>query len=324
MGKPLHGTVMDHASTQRLAFPEAFRTLVGKNEAHDRLDRLETVLPRYGQAQRRAVLPRQRLPVNTGDEEGKLVRGLGDRQSLNIRPGIPTRPLPRRNRRIVKSFHLQVFGAGQGFGEVDQGLHGKTAPRHRHGPRLDAAVPVKPFLQGHPFQQIVDIDGERLFDHALDSHLPGSNRQPLGGVRDALVRAEFVKVVVAGGELFGGQRPIHPIAFVARDRIKERGGIPGPGSGHGYAHSARLGRAKHDRRRKDEGPCADGLQDASAVDENVLRRCRGLRQFPAVFFLDVHGWSPRTEKARTRATPGPPSKDHAGHCSIPATTGSQR
>src|SRR5262249_16926363 len=38
-------------------FPHALRALVGETETHDRLDRLEAVLPRQGEPQRRAVLP---------------------------------------------------------------------------------------------------------------------------------------------------------------------------------------------------------------------------------------------------------------------------
>src|SRR5262245_13452584 len=56
------------AALQR--FPVALGALVGEVEAHDRLDRLEPVLPRNRQPQRRALLLRHRLAVRTGDEEG--------------------------------------------------------------------------------------------------------------------------------------------------------------------------------------------------------------------------------------------------------------
>src|SRR5262245_11873150 len=50
---------------QRL--PVALRPLVGEGEAHDRLDRLEAILPRHRQPDRRAHLLGHRLAVRTGD-----------------------------------------------------------------------------------------------------------------------------------------------------------------------------------------------------------------------------------------------------------------
>src|SRR5208282_5921366 len=49
--------------------PERFRALVGEAELDDRLDRLEAVFPRQRQAQRRAVLLRDRMAVLAGDQE---------------------------------------------------------------------------------------------------------------------------------------------------------------------------------------------------------------------------------------------------------------
>src|SRR6476661_5991655 len=49
--------------------PHALRTLVGETETHDRLDRLEAVLPRQGEPQRCTVLPRERMSIGAGDEE---------------------------------------------------------------------------------------------------------------------------------------------------------------------------------------------------------------------------------------------------------------
>src|SRR3546814_349202 len=69
--------------------PEGLGPLVGEGEADDRLDRLETILPGHGEAQRRAVLLRNRFPVKTRGDEGKLVPRLLDRESFDIRPRIP-------------------------------------------------------------------------------------------------------------------------------------------------------------------------------------------------------------------------------------------
>src|SRR6185295_10120384 len=58
-------------SLQRL--PEALRARVRKSKTHDRLDGLESVLPRHGQAQRRAMLTRKRMPVGARREKGEFV-----------------------------------------------------------------------------------------------------------------------------------------------------------------------------------------------------------------------------------------------------------
>src|SRR5215467_724085 len=65
-------------------FPHSLRTLVGETETHDRLDRLETVLPRQGEPQRRAVLPRERVPIGAGDEKSEFVGRFCHRHAFDI------------------------------------------------------------------------------------------------------------------------------------------------------------------------------------------------------------------------------------------------
>ena len=78
---------------QRL--PVALRPLVGEGEAHDRLDRLEAVLPRRREPHRRAHLLRHRLAVGAGDHEGELVGRLRHGQPFDIGPRIPALALRR-------------------------------------------------------------------------------------------------------------------------------------------------------------------------------------------------------------------------------------
>jgi hypothetical protein len=56
-------------------------------------------------------------------------------------------------------------------------------------------VAIHPLLQLHLAQQIVDGDGERLFDLAVDGDLPGPHLQGLGGRGDALGGAELIEIV---------------------------------------------------------------------------------------------------------------------------------
>ena len=57
-------------------------------------------------------------------------------------------------------------------------------------------MPVYPLLQWHLADQLVEIDGGFLFDHAVERDLPGSDFQRLRGFRFLFVRAEFVKIVI--------------------------------------------------------------------------------------------------------------------------------
>ena len=101
---------------QRL--PERNRTLVGEGEFHDRLRRLEAVLPRQLHAQGRAVLAGQRLAVGARHHEGQFVRRLLDGDALYVGPGIPERLLTRGDFRIVEALGAHVFRGAQGLGEL--------------------------------------------------------------------------------------------------------------------------------------------------------------------------------------------------------------
>src|SRR3546814_5737694 len=64
--------VAEEAVFRRLqVVPGGFGHLLDELDFHDRLDALEAVLPRHHQAQRRAVLLRQRLAVQAGGQQGQ-------------------------------------------------------------------------------------------------------------------------------------------------------------------------------------------------------------------------------------------------------------
>src|SRR5919202_129960 len=90
--------------------PEALRALLDEAEADDRLDRLEAVFPGHGETNRRAHRLGQGLAVGARDHEGEVVRGLGERQALDIGPGIPALPLAGRDLRVQERLHPYVSG----------------------------------------------------------------------------------------------------------------------------------------------------------------------------------------------------------------------
>src|SRR5580704_1800006 len=69
--------------------PERHRPFVGERETHNRFDGFEPVFPRQRQAQWRPVLLGNGLAVHPGDQKGEFVTRLGDREPLDIGPGIP-------------------------------------------------------------------------------------------------------------------------------------------------------------------------------------------------------------------------------------------
>ncbi len=267
---------------QRL--PEALRPLVGEADADDRLDRLEAVFPRRRQAQGRAVLRRQRLAVDAGHQEGEIVGRLGDGQALDVGPGIPAGALARGDIGILEGLHLDELGVARGPGEIDQGLQGEAAPRHRHRPGLDAAMAIEPLLQRHLGEQVIDADGDRLLDLALDRHRPGPQRQRLRVVLDLLAGAEFVVVVVAGGELLVGDRPVELVGLVPLHRIELGGGI-GRRLGPGPSGAERAG-------RQQDRAGGDSLHQPPAIGEHRLGRRGRFRQLPLALDPDLHGSRP--------------------------------
>src|SRR5215213_2996800 len=81
---------------QRL--PEALRPPIAEAEMVYRLDRLETVLPRHCEPQRRAVLLWHRLAIGASRQKSEFVGRLRDRQPFGVRPRIPGLALARGHR----------------------------------------------------------------------------------------------------------------------------------------------------------------------------------------------------------------------------------
>src|SRR5215472_3108635 len=130
---------------QRL--PQALRTLIGKGEAHDRLDRFKSIFPRQREAQRRAVLPCQWMSVGTGDEESKFVGRFRHGDALDIGPRVPGLTLARRDLGVPERFHPHIFRRAERACEVDQLGEREAGPGDRHPPCFNAAVTIRALLK---------------------------------------------------------------------------------------------------------------------------------------------------------------------------------
>ena len=73
--------------------PETHRLLIGKGDAADRFNRFEPVFPRQDQTDRRAILIRHWLAINSCRQERQIIAGFVNRHPFNIRPWVPTLPL---------------------------------------------------------------------------------------------------------------------------------------------------------------------------------------------------------------------------------------
>ena len=105
----------------------------------------------------------------------------------------------------MQGFEGQIAGAAEDLDLIEQAGEGKANPRDHHRPGLDAAQAVDALLQ-RPAEQAVDIEGDRLFNQAVDGQGPGAGAQPLGiSGRVILGGTELIEVVVAGHLVFGRQ-----------------------------------------------------------------------------------------------------------------------
>ncbi len=142
---------------------------------------------------------------------------------------------------------------------------------------------IDPFLDAQLSDQCVDVPGLFLLHHAVDGHGPRAGLQVLSVAVDAFVGSEFVEVVVGEIHVLFGDVAIHAIAQVRRRRIHV---------GRGDQFILRLRLTGEAKRGDADGPKAHALQQAAAVQKDVLRRGRTLGQFPPSGLANKHSESP--------------------------------
>ena len=165
---------------------------------------LEAVLPRGDDADGGSVLVGEDLAVAAEGEEAEGVHGLVEAEAFGVGPVVAAGELGHLLV-VVEGEELDEFGAGEGLAEVDELGEGVAVPGDDHGPCFDAAVAVDAALDGAVAEEVVDVDGEGLFDHAVDLDGPGTGVEGVGvfgGV--GFFGAELVEVVVGGGFAEGG------------------------------------------------------------------------------------------------------------------------
>ena len=251
--------------------PEGLRPLVGQGDLHQRLAGLEAVFPGLVEADRAAILRRQRLAIGADHHEGQLVAGLLDGAGLDIGPGVPALLQAGHHGRDRRGLEADEPGAGLDADRLQQRPELEAGPGHHHRPGLDAAQPIGPLLERHQPQQLVDVEAARVVHHAVDLQHPGPLRQLLRRAVDALVGAELVEVVVGRGVALGGQVAAGRVFRVAR-----------LGEGRGAA------RLLGERRTREHGGGRAGGERAPVHDQR-FGRGGACGQFPAAADADQHG-----------------------------------
>ena len=179
--------------------PGGLGLLVGEVETDDGLCGFEAVLPGDDDADGSAVLVGKNLAVAAEGEESEGVHGLVHAEAFAIGP-VVAGGLVGHDAFVVVGEELDVFGAGEGLAEVDELGEGVAVPGDDHGPGFDAAEAVDARFERAVVDEVVDVDGLGLFDHAGDLDGPGASGQAVGFVRGVgLVGAEFVKIVIGAG-----------------------------------------------------------------------------------------------------------------------------
>jgi hypothetical protein len=148
-------------------------------------------------------------------------------------------------------------------------------------------VPVDPLLKLDLLQQVVDVDGARLGDHAADADAPRALLELLRHPPEVLAVVELVIVVVGGGGFFVGDGPARLVFVVARPHGTQRsggrwGGRRCDGGRRGVRRQGSACRGRSGRQ------CQRAGQQAATAQRQSLRRGQPFRDFPAPAPYDVH------------------------------------
>src|SRR5438309_6114858 len=242
--------------------PRGRRLGLDEADAHDRLDALEPVLPRDDEAERRAVLVRQRLPVESDGEDRERVHRLVDAKAFDVGPAEDATLLPGHLLRVEERREGDVPGTRRRLDPAEEIAEREAEPRNDHRPGLDAAHAVDALLEREPAEQLVHVDDLRFLYLTVDAHRPGAGPQRAGQLRRvALVGAELVEVVVGGdvavrrARLVGAVRPVPRDGKLGRVTLRARRLLAGAPA----AHEPEKASADAGARRREERGVADEL-----------------------------------------------------------------
>ena len=184
--------------------PERAGLLTRERDPDDRLAAFEAVLPRQDKSHRGTVLFGERFAVDAGREERQFVGGLGEGQSLRVRPGEGTVGHAGGFGRSLERVELHELGLGGWLDHFDQLREREAGPRDAHRPRLDAAVAVGSFFEIELGVQVVETEGRWFGTESIDCDLPRRRLEVVDIEVRLLARRELVEVRVDRGGLLVG------------------------------------------------------------------------------------------------------------------------
>src|SRR5690606_34407688 len=172
--------------------PGGRRHALGEADGDDRLDALEAVLPRHHQPQRRAVLLRQRLAVQTGGQDCERMHRLVDAQALAVGPVDRAEAYARHLHRVGQAGEGDVLRL-RGRRELPEYIAQRHAqPWDHHRPAFHAAQAVDALGRRDAVQQVVERQRAGALAFARDLDVPGRGAQGLRRPR---------RIRLAGAEL---------------------------------------------------------------------------------------------------------------------------
>lgn len=172
--------------------------LVSEVEADDGFCGFEAVLPWHDNADGCAVLVGQGLAVAAKGKEREGVHGFVHTKAFFVGPVVAGGEV--HDFLINGREELDVLGAGEGLAKVDELGERVAVPRDDHGPGFDATMTVDAGLERAVVEEVVDVDGLGLFNHACDLDGPRAGVKFASVARGVgLFRAVLVKIVVGAG-----------------------------------------------------------------------------------------------------------------------------
>ena len=177
--------------------PAGQRLLLGEANGDNALDALESVLPRYDEPQRRPVLVRQYLAVETHCQDRQGVRCFLYGQAFAVGPVERTPAQPRHLPGVIQRFEGDVLRLRRRLEPLDDFGKRDADPGNDHRPGLDTAHAVDALLEIEWLDKVVEVERAGLLYVPVNRDRPGACFEVLCvAKRIVLAGAELVIVVV--------------------------------------------------------------------------------------------------------------------------------
>lgn len=192
-------------------FPERGGLFGDKFNFCDALDALVAVFPWDDEPGGCAVLFGHGFAVDAGGDERERVHGFVESQAFVVGERIALAEEPGGAGHFVHAqdcFEADEAGFRFWLDLLDQPRELESGPGDDHGPCLDTTEAVHPFLDAELVGEFVDVGLDGVLAEAVDLDGPGGGLEFVDEQVDALLGgAEFVEIVVRGGDLGVGKGP---------------------------------------------------------------------------------------------------------------------